>query len=72
MPYPKKVRLHVKGVAKPTVETFARFCMANGDLTREQGVALLAEWEQKKYIVKRPDGGWDVLKAQPRQRVRRA
>lgn len=70
MPYPKKVRLHY-GNGEMKSETYSTFCHAN-HLTHAEGIMLLAQWERKGVIKRRPDGGFDVVKHQPRLTVAQA
>lgn len=71
MGFPKKVRLHIPGGRgqQPSVRTepFGRFCAANGCKTRQEGAALLDEWIRKGIVARRADGGYDVLRFEPRR-----
>lgn len=66
MGFPKFVRLHY-GQGSMKTESFANFCRANGNLTRQEGVALLESWLKSGALKQRRDGGFDVIHAVPRQ-----
>lgn len=75
MSFPKKVTFHYgpgvtggRGNGEFHTETFANFCRANGNLSREQGRDLLLKWERERAIVRRDDGAFEVRKIKPRQK----
>lgn len=64
----KALRLHFPD-GKVVVEPLTRTALANGLSGADEARKLVAAWEERGFIVRRSDGGYDVKHRRPRPDV---
>lgn len=66
----RMLRLHFPD-GRVVVEPLLRTARANGLAGPAEALALVAEWEQRGDVIRRPDGGLTVKRERPRPDVER-